>query len=442
MADAGDEDPAPPSALAPRMHSVIVLLIFAKLPVDLRARCACVCRGWRDALAERSLWTRLDMSRTSGVTAAVTDALLRGAAARAGGELETLDVSGCLDLSREALLAVATANTDALRELHMCHSACVSFDLGAADLLPLGDAAALLRAAPLLRVLDAEMDCKSVADACRVLRAEGLLAPLRAHGLRILERAGAVEADVLALAADVASHAWLQQLCLIGPLQTPAALDAVVDAALTRQLTSLWFVNCGLNPASATALARLLGGSALVDLRVWGYGAWLLDAPAAALLAGALQANITLTSLQLASVQLWADVVAKATLLGALTAHPSLRTLSLSDNTAHSEAACTAAGAALGALLAANAPALTDLDVNYCRLEDVGMAPLLEALPANTHLRTLNCSHNRITEAFAADVLMPAVRVNASLRALETERRWPGEREAEDVVNVRAVTRW
>jgi hypothetical protein len=67
------------------------------------------------------------------------------------------------------------------------------------------------------------------------------------------------------------------------------------------------------------------------------------------------------------------------------------------------------------------------------------MAPLLAALPANTHLRTLHCLHNGLSEAFAAVVLLPAVRTNASLRALHTSRRWPGEREAEDVVNGRAA---
>jgi hypothetical protein len=215
------------SALAP-LPPAIVLFIFAQLPVDLRARCACVCRGWRATLSERSLWTRLDVSRTSGVTKRVTDELLRGAAARAGGELQALDVSGCLALSHEALLAVATANADSLRELR--HAATASaktlYHVALANPLSLEDAQALLRAAPRLRVLDADVGCGIVADARRALRAEeGLLAPLRAHGLRLWDPLGrryfdpngaGTEADVLALAADVAGHAWLQELCLHG----------------------------------------------------------------------------------------------------------------------------------------------------------------------------------------------------------------------------------
>jgi hypothetical protein len=36
--------------------------IFLALPADARGRASCVCRAWRDALAEPALWARLDMS--------------------------------------------------------------------------------------------------------------------------------------------------------------------------------------------------------------------------------------------------------------------------------------------------------------------------------------------------------------------------------------------
>jgi hypothetical protein len=281
-----------PSALAPLPHAV-VLTIFAQLPVDLRARCACVCRGWRAALAERSLWTRLDVSRTSGITAAVTDALLRGAAARADSALEALDVSGSFAVSREALLAVATANADSLRQLRACHGVRGEVNAAVVNALSLGDAEALLRAAPRLRGLDADVVCDSVEVARRALRAEGLLAPLRLQALCVDVAGADAEADLLALAADVAAHALLQELRWLGPLQTLAVLDAVVDAALARRLTALLFVNAGLwSAVCAPALARLLGGSALTELfvREWRTDV-LLDAPAAALLAGALRTN-------------------------------------------------------------------------------------------------------------------------------------------------------
>jgi hypothetical protein len=200
MADATEED-AQPSALLSLPHAVLQV-VFAQLPVDLRARCSCVCRGWRDALAERSLWTRLDVSRTSGITFAVTDAFLRGAAARAGGALQSVDVSGCHVVSHEALLAVAAANAATLREVHGCNSAFFLFYLELQAVRTLERAEALLRAAPQLRVYDADLECDSVADARRAIRAEGLLAPLHVHALRV-DVADADEAHVLALAADV-----------------------------------------------------------------------------------------------------------------------------------------------------------------------------------------------------------------------------------------------
>jgi hypothetical protein len=46
------------------------------------------------------------------------------------------------------------------------------------------------------------------------------------------------------------------------------------------------------------------------------------------------------------------------------------------------------------------------------------MAPVCAALPRNTHLRALHCSVNRMSAAFAADVLLPAVRANGSLLQL------------------------
>jgi hypothetical protein len=449
MADAAE--PVAAADALTLLPSAVQALIFAQLPVDLRARCACVCRGWRDALAVRSLWTRLDVSRTSGVTARVTDAFLRGAAARAGGELESLDASGSRANSRAALLEVTTANAAALRLLRVCNGVC-NGNLGEPtpdpNLLSLDAAKALLRAAPALRVLDADLNCISVVEARTALRAvKRLLTPLRVHGLRVYA-AGVSEAEGLALEADVAAHAWLQELYVTHVRTLPAVVavvDALVDAALARRLTAVQFVHCSLCAAAAPALARLLGSSALTELLVWGAGRAddpLVDAHAAAALANALRANATLTSLQLGAADMWRDAAAANTLLGALTAHPSLRTLSLRDNsTVHlDEADHAAVSTSLASLLAANSPALTALDLNRCNLGDAGMAPLLDALRVNTHLRSLTCNDSRITAEFAADVLLPAVRANVSLRVLDVSNRMgthASERQAEVLVSRR-----
>jgi hypothetical protein len=91
-----------------------------------------------------------------------------------------------------------------------------------------------------------------------------------------------------------------------------------------------------------------------------------------------------------------------------------------------------ACAAALGALVAANAPALEEINLTYCYLGDAGLGPLVDALPHNTHLRTLNCQYNGISAAFARRRLLPAVRANTSLRKLLLIRPRAAEDESSD----------
>jgi hypothetical protein len=109
-----------PLTLAALPHALL-LEVLSRLPVDSRLRCAEVCRAWRAALNERGLWLRLDLSEASGVArAAAKEGLLRAAAARAAGQLETLDVSGCDKITPDALREVLRANSVTLRELRRC----------------------------------------------------------------------------------------------------------------------------------------------------------------------------------------------------------------------------------------------------------------------------------------------------------------------------------
>jgi hypothetical protein len=391
-----------------------VLHIFSLLPVDCRLRCAEVCRGWRSVLSERSLWTRLDLTAESGVHVPVRfghtlDALLRCAAARAAGGLQSLHV-GTHFVSHAALLEVVAANAGALRELHAHTRNNRGFSAAEVE--------ALLVAAAQLNIFVTDLYCNrtDVQAARRALRNEAPFEPLRVRHLSAyLENEDA--AGVVALAADVATHASLVELELgHPPLGTAAALDAVVDAALARRMQTVRLDRCGFSPAFTPALARLLGGDALTTLKCSRMDL-LNNVPAARVLAAALRANSTLTSLALENVSVFDNPAAGAALLGALTGHASLRVLFLQDNFV---ARHQATGASLGALVAANAPALTELDVSYCQLGDAGLRPLFEALPHNTHLRTLGCLGNDMSEACARDVLLPAVRANTGLRDVHT----------------------
>jgi hypothetical protein len=319
-----------------------------------------------------------------------------------------------------ALFAVAAANAVTLQELRM--------------IAPVEDMEALLRAAPQLRTLEADIDCKNAADAHRVPRNEPPFGPLRVRQLFL--NASEVTADtIIELAAGLSAHASLTSVVLYdAALDAPAALDAVVDAVLERRLSSVTLTDCRLSPASAPALARLLGGDTLTELHVDNVDRQLLDEPAATLLANALRANTTLAALTLDSIQLWHDAAAAAELMDVLTAHPRLRLLDLSWNHPHDEGLQAAeAGAALGALLLANAPALRTFKIVDCGLGDAGLRPVVEALRHNTHLTTLDCRVNATSEAFARNRLLPAVRVNTSLRELNAGPSIP-EREVEALV--------
>jgi hypothetical protein len=371
-----------------------------------------VCRAWNAALAERSLWARLDLSPASGVAVTVTGAVLEAAAARAGGQLEKLDLTDCHVVGTDAVLAVVLASGASLRELRVCSSpntnaaGCAEVDSVRVE--------ALLRAAPQLRMFDVDVGCNSTADASRLLRNEPPFAPLHVLALTVKDEAPD-EAAVLALAAAVAGHAWLTELALQNmPLTAAAAsLDALVDAALARRLRAVRVYGCQLSRAFAPACVRLLSGG-LVELSLGDMEQ--LDVPAALLLSNALRASTTLTSFQLSAADLWCDPVAAALLLGALVSHRSLRELDVSYNDVTMPALQPVA--VLAALVVANVPALHTLDISYCRLGDAAMGMLVDALPQNNHLRTLKCAGNDMTEGFIRNRLLPAVQANASLRKL------------------------
>jgi hypothetical protein len=350
--------------------------IFGRLPVDLRLRCREVCSAWRDTLSDVSNWQRLDLSDASGgLTWPASDALLRAAVARAGGQLQALNVFGCSqELTHAEVLAAVTANAAALREL--CVFRVWEDRDGREDLQPLEE---LLRAAPHLQICNAHVGC-DLKEARAVLRNEPPFGALRAHELHVFclhcrghadevlqegsEPAMRAEEALLSLAADVRHHAPLRELHVsLAWLAEASALDALVDAALAMRLSAFSIdEDCRVRPNCATALVRLLAGgasSSLTSLHVvrpdFGPDTWLLDEPSVTLLCNALQANSTLnsTSLTLSGVVFWHDVEAGAEMIGVLTAHPSLRSLSLIGNHAHDDDA-EAAGNALGALLAAD----------------------------------------------------------------------------------------
>jgi hypothetical protein len=430
MADGGECALGAFAALPP----AIVLAVLALLPVDARLRCREVCCGWRAALSDVTLWTRLDLSEASGVAAARLEhatGLLVAAALRAGGQLQSLDVTGCADLDFDALRGVVGGSAATLREV-------LVQGFGWPDRL-----ADLLRAAPRLLLLHAAaIHCDF--QGFELLRDEQLFAPLR---LRLLAVRGDDDDAELALALRLVAAAAPAELNLAYvDLSAAAAIGAVVDAALAHQMSAVALSTCRLFAATAPALARLLDGGAVMELCVYGvhernHAPWAneADEAGAALVCDALRANTSLRELTLTNCQDWIMPAAVPVLLRALTGHASLQSLRFVCNNATD---AQAAGAALGALVAADT--LTELDVSGSWLDDVPLGPLFDALPAVTRLRMLRCyaAYDEgcfLSDAFMRDRALPALRANASLRELTLDAsEWPRRPlEAEDLVNSR-----
>jgi hypothetical protein len=432
--DAADA-PAGADPFAALPHA-LALAIFSRLTVEQRLRCIEVCRGWRATLDDHAAWLQLDLARADG--GECSEALLRAATTRAGGRLCSLRLACGRPAMQDALCAAAAANSATLQDLRVIVPAhAYPFRREVHDL------EALLHAAPQLRTLEADVYCDDVAEAHRILRNEPPFGPLRVLKLSV-DAWTATAPKVLALAADLAAHASLASVSLHQmPLRLPAVLNAVVDAALARRLSFVRLDHGQLSPASAPALSRLLSGDALTQLYLSNAFRQLLDEPAAALLANALRANTSLTALTLDSIELWRDAAAAAELMAALTAHPRLRLLNISLNRPRLGGMQAAeAGAALAALLLANAPALQTLGISDCRLGDEGMRPVFAALRHNTHLTKLNAD-DEMSEAFARNELLPAVRANTSLIQLRAGGGGVvkvAAREAEALVAARART--
>jgi hypothetical protein len=396
--------------------------IFLALPADARGRASCVCRAWRDVLADPALWTRLDMSVMRCESHAEQQRLvsvLSGAAGRARGQLCLLEVSRHY-LWVDVLLPVLTANAGSLRELHLetvtdtiDHSTeCFNAAFPSVE--------AVMAAAPLLQLLTAEDVTCTWEEAPQILRGEPPFAMLLRRRLEVRfdgrydDRVGGMEriGPFAAALADAMLQPALLRLCVArADTADPAVMGALVDAALARRLRALSFDLC--TPPDAAPLARLLAEGSLTFLEIIS-NEWLFDMADAVLVADALRVNTTLTELTLWTAELSYDTGVAELLLSALAGHPSLRKLKIYGEDIAKED-CSAFGAALAALVAADAPALQALELRNNSLGDAGLAPIVEALALNRHLRNLDVSKNGMSEQFVRDRLLPAVRANAML---------------------------
>jgi hypothetical protein len=399
------------SASASALHNVLpeeaLRVVMLALPVDARARAACVCRSWRAFLADPSLWQVLDLTLTGGVAAErVTANLVRGAVARAAGQMRVLCFKDEFT-RRKVDLLLDVIKSDGAELQHVNTN--VRFKVE--------ELRVVLAAAPRLQVLSAQVYGKC-ADLLPVLRNDPPYGPLRVSLLSVSRERGQAADEELALARAVAAHDSLKRLHLFGVLAR--GVNALVDAAAERRVSHLYIDDtCVFDGEIVPALARLLQRGSLTELEVLGRIGFLTESSVLELCA-ALRKCRALTSLQLHfDAPYGADRRVVTELLDAAAGLPALSVLDLSGVRAQDPAAF---GRALGALLSANPPRLHILGVARCGLGDEGLAPLLDGLAANTHLRVLHCEDNDPSEAWKRNRLAPALAVLAVRRAIDARR--------------------
>ena len=400
---------------------------MALLPADQRLRCAEVCRAWRRLVAEPELWRSLDLGFSSDVARPVSERLLRACLARARGGLQALDLSAC---GFDAMTVCA-----ALRENPHVTTLSVYDELDAEALVTHNSAAALLsmlNAAPALRELHADARCRA-RDAAPLLQNAAPWGPLRLRALRLETFPPHALEPLRPLLQDRAVHPSLRELIFsdCGDI-TQEALSLIADFAVARALPALRFCDCNIEANCLPALGRAVADGELRELtlnfsgRFWGHCAGMRR------LAAALRANHTLTSFTCSvgvSLLVHEAVLQSVySLLGAFRDHASLQKLTASFRAMrvlqrmHTGYDARSMGAALGAVIVADAPALTCLDVSCCHLGDEGLIPLLSALRSNTHLRELVVAENDMSSGFARTQLVEAIHANAGLRQLRTDQ--------------------
>ena len=296
---------------------------------------------------------------------------------------------------------------------------------------------ALLAAAPQLRELHAAVKCSPV-EAVGLLESRAPFAPLRLHTLFLSKPDGfSTLSPALAVAlADARLQPRLARLVLLTvTMRAPEILDALADAVIARpRCTSLCVCYCDIPVEAAPGWVRMLRDGALTQLELIGATALFHNAAASAAVGDALRASSTLTSLTMrqASPAMARTV---AVFVRALVGHRSVRKLDVGYCRLGGD---DGAPAALAALLAADAPALTELSVEGCLLREAGLGRLCDALPRNSHLRKLVIRENGVPAGFMRRRLLPAVRANGGLRELHalSERT-----EGDDAAAARAAQR-
>ena len=217
------------------------------------------------------------------------------------------------------------------------------------------------------------------------------------------------------------------------------AFTSLARAIVAARLTSLRLSECFMNTNSGAGLVNLMTHSYLERLEIFCSDIFeeaIFDAATGPAFGAAMMSNTRLRLLVLENVCLWKVPADGVAVLAGATGHPTLRELSVAHNECHHlnleastpgerVAAAAVMRESLHALVAANSPALLDLKCNDSCLTFACLAPLMDALPSNTHLKALDVSSNMhdaddsVDDARAfARAILSAARRNTALVSL------------------------
>ena len=315
-------------AALPPLPLPCVLDILSRLAPGERLLASAVSRGWRAAVSQPSLWASVDLTREAAFPHTATYALLAAVVSKAAGQIVSLRLCLCENgVSPDAVLAAVKANAGALRWLGVRSTPFrASFEEDNWRVLRKGEVDKVLLAGSGLRSFESDVVC-TFQDAQTLLTGQGQYNVMRLQRL-CMQNCSGDEATALLPCLPPS----LQELGIWAtPVDTPAVLGALVDAAIACGLSGLYFVGCKLGPQSAAHLARLLCDAPRLSTSLIDGDDVLLDRASVAIFAPAVR-NSLLTVLRLDQVGLWVHEGVGNVVVDALVGHPTLQELSLAHN--------------------------------------------------------------------------------------------------------------
>ena len=374
-------------------------LLLPLLPLDCRARAACVCRAWRAAAAHPALWEELSFERCA---ARVREETLASLCARAGAALRTLrlDAEACCAISGDGMVAaLRNGGCTGVRRLYM-----PAADLETVNTLTLESAQQLAAACPLLQHAACVVQC-DLRDTPAALAA--LAALPGPNGLKCSSDEDS-EADLTQLAECLRANAALVSLDLSDNCMGAEGATQLAEGLRAHTgLTSLNLYMNEIGDAGATQLAAsLLANTTLNSLNL---GFNNIEAEGATRLVECLRASSSITSLDLGLNDIGDAGVTQ--LAECLRVNVTLKRLNL-----YSCYLYDAGATKLAECLRFNTT-LTSLDLNNNGIGDAGATQLAQCLRVNTALASLELCDNSIGIAGATE-LVASLRLNATLTSL------------------------